>query len=62
MLQMMTDLRDEEDWAMEDEVEDVDSDVSFIPDPSTLHYSSSFPCISIVLVLFVISSFMEFIS
>ena len=28
MLQMMTDLEDEEDWALEDEVEDVDSDVS----------------------------------
>ena len=28
MLQMMTDLEDEENWAMEDEVEDVDSDVS----------------------------------
>lgn len=28
MLQMMTDLEDEEDWAIEDEVEDVDSDVS----------------------------------
>ena len=28
MLQMMTDLEDEEGWAMEDEVEDVDSDVS----------------------------------
>ena len=28
MLQMMTDLEDEEDWAVEDEVEDVDSDVS----------------------------------
>lgn len=30
MLQMMTDLEDEEDWAMEDEVEDVDSDVSTV--------------------------------
>ena len=29
MLQMMTDLEDEENWALEDEVEDVDSDVSF---------------------------------
>jgi hypothetical protein len=28
MLQMMTDLEEEENWAMEDEVEDVDSDVS----------------------------------
>lgn len=30
MLQMMTDLRDEEEWAMEDEVDEVDSDVSSI--------------------------------
>lgn len=28
MLHMMTDLEDEENWSQEDEVEDVDSDVS----------------------------------
>ena len=39
MLQMMTDLEDEEDWALEDEVEDVDSDVSSFHWNKNIKYS-----------------------